>query len=227
MNDLGRDSALPKQASCWNTIGVSGDRSCLRLTTATHCHNCDTFSAAARALLDRAAPEGYLVEASRLIARGPSPAMVDRVSLVVFEVHDQLFAVDARAAIEVTEGRVVHRVPHRSGDVFAGVVNAHGQLELCASLAGLLRLERGKPNKGAARAGSQLLLVKHEGQRWALSVTLAHGVHRLSRAERREVPAGVAQDGTGFIQNLYSWRNRTVAHLDLGCVFAALQKTLR
>lgn len=227
MNELEREAALPEQARCWNTIGVSGDRSCARLTSATHCHNCETFSAAARALLDRAAPEGYLLEASRLIARGPSPAVVDCVSLVIFEVHDQLFAVDARAAVEVTEGRVVHRVPHRSGDVFAGVVNAHGQLELCASLAGLLRLERGRHHKGAARAGSQLLLVEHEGRRWALSMTLAHGVHRLSQAERREVPAGIAQDGTGFVQNLYSWRSRTVAHLDLDCVFTALEKALR
>src|SRR5262245_34195996 len=124
---------------CWNTIGVKGDRSCDKLVGAIHCQNCSVFAAAASTFLDREAPAGYVEEITNLLASSAQSVDARQNSVVVFDVEDQPLAIDTRAVVEVTEARAVHRVGHRSGRVFSGLVNIHGQLELCASLRGLLQ----------------------------------------------------------------------------------------
>src|SRR5256885_11693565 len=46
--------------NCWATIGVQGDASCVELEQHAHCRNCPVYAAAARMLLDRELPSGYV-----------------------------------------------------------------------------------------------------------------------------------------------------------------------
>src|SRR5258705_3293117 len=102
---------------CWNSIGVKGDRSCPKLREVIHCHNCSVFADAARAFLDRAAPSGYVDEVSTSLARADEAKAERAISVVVFEVGDQLFAIDTKAVVEVTSPRTAHPVGHRHGRV--------------------------------------------------------------------------------------------------------------
>ena len=132
---------LPALNDCWNSIGVRGDRSCPLLKENVHCQNCPTFATAAQALLDRPPPEGYVVELTSLLSSSASAAnQQNSLSALVFEIGGQLLAIDTKAVVEVTGPHPVHRVAHRSGRVFSGIVNIHGQLELAASLSGLLQI---------------------------------------------------------------------------------------
>ena len=54
--------------------------------------------------------------------------------------------------VEVTPLRTLHRLPHRSGGVLAGIVNIRGQLQLCASLHALI----GIPGESSADADAAL-----------------------------------------------------------------------
>ncbi|WP_445633698.1 hypothetical protein [Nostoc sp. DSM 114161] len=39
-------TSLPSQIeSCWNVIGIEGDRSCPQLSIHAHCRNCPVYSA--------------------------------------------------------------------------------------------------------------------------------------------------------------------------------------
>lgn len=58
----------PHLDHCWNTIGVSGDRSCAELATVIHCRNCRIYSQNGQELLDRPPPPGYQQEWTRLLA---------------------------------------------------------------------------------------------------------------------------------------------------------------
>ena len=135
------DAVTLPVVDCWNNIGVKGDRSCPKLKDAIHCQNCEVFADAARAFLDRPVPAGYSKEVTASFARAAVSKRSETVSALVFEVGEQLLAIDTRAVVEVTSTRPVHRVGHRSGRIFAGIVNIHGQLELCCSLSGLLQIE--------------------------------------------------------------------------------------
>lgn len=215
--------ALPV-VDCWNTIGVKGDRSCEKLAAAIHCHNCSVFASAARAFLDRAAPPGYLAEVTEGLSRAAPARSSETVSAVVFEVGDQLLAIDTTAVVEVTAPRAPHRVGHRTGRIFSGLVNIHGQLELCCSLHGLLQIEV----SGAARSGqARMLLVEHEGQRFSFEVAAVHGVHRFGAADLFAVPATSQQDAASYVRQLLRFGERRAGHLDLEKTFRALEASLR
>ena len=210
---------------CWNSIGVKGDRSCPKLASVIHCHNCSVFADAARAFLDRPAPAGYVAEVSDSLARSDEAKPQRAVSVVVFSVGDQLFAIDTRAVVEVTSPRVPHRVGHRHGRVFSGIVNIHGQLELCASLNGLLQIN---PVPRADEAGSaRTLLVEHGGLRWSFAVGAVHGVHRFDASQVSQVPATSLHDATSYVKNVLLFGEQRVGELDLDKTFRALEGSLR
>jgi chemotaxis-related protein WspD len=213
---------------CWNQIGVRGDHSCPKLEELVHCHNCPRFAEAARALLDRPPPEGYLEEATLLLAEGATvEKATEEVSVVVFEVEEELLAIDTKTVVEVTEPRQVHRMPHRTGRVFSGVVNVHGQLELCASLQGLLQIAKGATASPGVSRRARMLLVEHGAQRWVFGVDAMHGVQRFALTDLLEAPAATLHNTNAFVKQLLSWDNRHVGLLDVEKTFGALEKTIR
>jgi chemotaxis-related protein WspD len=209
---------------CWNHIGVKGDRSCPKLREAIHCHNCEVFADAARAFLDRPAPAGYVAEVTGSFARTAELKSAQAVSVVLFDVGEQLLAIDTKAVVEVTSPRRPHRVGHRNGRIFSGIVNIHGQLELCCSLGGLLHIEtRG----GAAAASARMLLVEHDGLRWSFDVDAVHGVHRFDAPDVTPVPATSQQDAASYMLNVLRFGERRAGQLDLAKTFRALESSLR
>jgi chemotaxis-related protein WspD len=213
--------ALPV-LDCWNSVGVKGDRSCPKLREAIHCHNCEVFADAARAFLDRPAPAGYLAEVTDTFSRSAEPRVGQSLSAVVFEVGDQLLAIDTKAVVEVTSTRRPHRVGHRNGRIFSGVVNIHGQLELCCSLSGLLHIEGGK-----GQSAGRMLLVEHDGLRWSFEVGAVHGVHRFEPPDVTPVPATSQQDAASYMLRVLRFGERRAGQLDLEKTFRALESSLR
>ena len=216
--------ALPL-VDCWNAIGVKGDRSCPKLRDAIHCHNCAVFADAARAFLDRAAPPGYLSEITETLAQADVERPPRTLSAVVFAVGEQLLAIDTKAVVEVTSPRSAHRVGHRHGRVFSGIVNIHGQLELCASLHGLLQIDA--LEGAAAKKSARMLLVEHAGLRWSFEVTAVHGVHRFEAADISSVPATSQQDAASYMHSVLRLGEQRVGYLDLPKTFQALENSLQ
>jgi chemotaxis-related protein WspD len=208
---------------CWNQIGVKGDRSCPKLKVAIHCHNCEVFADAARAFLDRPAPPDYVSEVGESLARAEGVKPAESLSAVLFEVGDQLLAIDTKAVVEVTSPRRAHRVGHRNGRVFSGLVNIHGQLELCCSLSGLLHVDAG-PGDGP---GARMLLIEHEGLRWSFQVAAVHGVHRFEPADVTPVPATSQHDAASYVKSVLRFGDKRAGQLDLEKTFRALESSLR
>ncbi len=217
--------ALPV-ADCWNVIGVKGDRSCKQLADVQHCHGCPVFARAAQAFLDRPAPDAYVEEMTALLSESALVEVdTEQLSVVLFDIGDQTLALDTGAVVEVTEPRSIHRIGHRTGKVFSGIVNIHGQLELCASLRGLLQIPE-LPGQSSS-AGARMLLVQHTGQRWVFAADAVRGVHRFASRDVSEVPATAKHDGTFYVKSVLSWQDRRVGYLDLEKTFSALERSLR
>ena len=218
---------LPVIADCWSSIGVRGDRSCPKLIENVHCQNCPTFGAAAQTFLDRPPPAGYAAELSLLLTG--NQAVVDRkdsLSALIFEVGGQFLAIATTAVVEVTELHPVHRVAHRSGRVFSGVVNIHGQLELAASLTGLLQIA-GAASAPASAAAPRMILLEHVGQRWVFAVDAVHGVRRFAAQDVTGVPSTTEHDSSAHVKRLLCWEERRIGLLDLDSACSALERTLR
>lgn len=219
------DAVMLPVVDCWNGIGVKGDRSCPKLKDVIHCHNCAVFADAARAFLDRPVPAGYSSEVTASFANAAVSQRVEAISALVFEVGTQLLAIDTKAVVEVTSTRRVHRVGHRSGRIFSGIVNIHGQLELCCSLSGLLHIDT--LTSDSSKPTARMLLVEHQGLRWSFEVSAVLGVQRFESEQISAVPATSQQDGVAFMQHVLSLGERRVGRLDLEKAFRALESSLR
>ena len=157
----------PGDDDCWSHIGVSGDRTCPELSSFIHCRNCPVFATAARAFFDRPAPEGYLAGWSRWLAKSverdegdegggedenEAESHEEKVSVLIFRLGPEWLAFRTQTVAEVTTPRPVHRVPHRTNEVFLGLVNLQGQVQLCVSLHGLLGVTAMSSPGAAGRA---------------------------------------------------------------------------
>ena len=198
---------------CWRTIGVSGDRSCPELAQFIHCRNCPVLAEAARAFFDRPAPEGYLESWRDVLEQPEAEGDSQATSVLVFRVGPEWLALPAAALVEITPPRRLHRLPHLRGTILSGLVNIRGQLQLCASLGGLLGLDH-RADTAAATFAPRLLVVERGGDRWVFSVDEVAGVHRVPREELRAVPSTVSAGATPMTAALFSFHDRTVGLLD-------------
>jgi chemotaxis-related protein WspD len=215
-------------APCWSVIGVMGDQSCPELTTAIHCRNCGVFAAAARAFLHRPAPPGYLAEWSRCLdideacdADG-SDALREGLGVVIFRLGAEWLALPATVVVEVTPLRPVHRIPHCSNAVLAGLVNLRGQLHLCASLHGLLGTE---PRQAAAQGPdrpARMIVIRRESESWVFTADEVLGVPRVPLDLLQSVPATLANPAVSFSQSVLDWQGQSVGLLDVARLFEAL-----
>jgi chemotaxis-related protein WspD len=223
----------PGEGDCWNRIGVSGDQSCPELETFVHCRNCHVFAAAARTFFDRPAPEGYLAgwaqwltgsaeQGTRGKGNGDNENDAqfhgDTVSVLIFRLGVEWLAFRAQTVAEVTIPRPIHRVPHRSNEIFVGLASLQGQIQLCVSLHGLLGVTApGAPTR---------LIVLRDGARaetWAFAADEVLGVQIVSRNELRGVPSTLANPTVGFSQAVFSWNDRSVGLIDEQRVFMTLR----
>jgi chemotaxis-related protein WspD len=151
----------------------------------------------------------------------------DSLSVVVFELARQALAIDTAAVVEVTEPREIHRLAHRTGRVFSGIVNIHGQLELCASLQGLLQIGGEASPQAERSSDARMLLVEHGDQRWVFAVDRVHGVERFAPSDVLGVPSTTRHDAASYLNKVLRWAERGVGYLDLDRTFDALAVTLR
>jgi chemotaxis-related protein WspD len=213
---------------CWNRIGIAGDRSCPELVTHVHCRNCPVYATAARGFFDRPAPEYYLDDWARLLAAPVEPADSEDLSLLIFRLGDEWLALPTLVVAEVTAPRLVHRIPHRSGETLVGMVNLRGQLQLQISMHGLLGVEATERHRAPGVPGRpgetlRLVVIRRDGQTWVFEADEVLGVQRFSRGGLHNVPSTLANPANSFSQAVISWRGKSLGFLDDQRVFAALK----
>lgn len=208
---------------CWNRIGVQGDRSCPELLEVVHCRNCPVFASAARHFFRRAAPPGYLEEWGGFLASPATGGSAHRGGMLVFRLGIEWLAVEITVAVEVTAPRPIHRVPHRTNDVFSGLINLRGQLHPCVSLHGLLRIDPSDPLTNPPIA-PRLVVIRREGDTWAFGADEVAGVRQVGPDDLRPVPSTLVNPAGSYSRAIFPWRDRSVNVLDEPRLFVALRR---
>jgi chemotaxis-related protein WspD len=207
---------------CYRTIGVRGDRSCPKLAEVVHCHSCEVLTSAAQRLLHRSPPEAYVAELTALLAKPlPASRAADR-SLVLFSIGDERLALPTRDVAEVAVApQAPRRVPHRSSAAFAGLLNLHGQLELCFWLEPLL----GAP-RATERARWYALVIAFAGQRWVVLADHVEGVHRTHAQALLPAPPHSARKDSALVAGLIESQGKLWSLLDVERLCAQLAEPL-
>ena len=209
---------------CWNLIGVLGNRSCPEIPKFVHCQNCPVYISAGSELFNREPPREWLEEQTGRLAEQDAVLDNENVTVLIFRLGNEWMAFDVQSILEVADPRVVHRVPHHTGSHLEGIVNIRGELQLCVSLARLLRLSS-DTRASAENIGRQRFIVAEHGpQRWVFPVDEVSGVHHLGVRQRTEVPATLRRSARSLSKDVYDWDGKYVCRLDADRVFADLQR---
>lgn len=144
--------------------------------------------------------------------------VAQKISVLIFRLGPEWWAFRTQIIAEVTTPRPIHRVPHRTNEVFRGLVSLHGQVQICVSLHGLL---------GVAAPITAVRLVvlrdRNWAENWAFVADEVLGVQHLSHDRWRGVPATLTNPAVGFSQGILSWNERSIGLLDEDRVFNALR----
>ena len=209
--------------TCWNRIGIWGDRSCHELVTHLHCRNCGIFCSAAATLLDREPPEGYRAEWTARIAQPRQQKLAGTLSIVIFRIGIEWLALPSKLFLEVTDLRPIRSLPHRrNDDTVRGVVNIRGELLLCISPATLLGFEVQPEGKKQRTVHPRMLVLSHKGNRAVFPVDEVHVGRRYHPDELQPLPSTVGLAAAAYTLGLISWEGINVGVLDSDLLFYTL-----
>jgi chemotaxis-related protein WspD len=235
-------TSLPPQVErCWNVIGIEGDRSCLQLSTYTHCRNCPVYSATGRYLLERTTPELYRHEWTQLLAESrvdknpqmPSYAVptTEVLTVVIFRLQREWLALPAQVFKETTPPSVIHTLPHRHNQILRGLINIRGELLLCVSLSHLLNIESSDRLPIISPVVySRMMVIEKTGNAWVFPVDELYGLYRFHHRELRDTSKNLTQVSQIYTQGLFTWQPansqilQTVSYLDDELLFTTLAR---
>lgn len=222
---------------CWNKIGVSGDRSCPELKICIHCRNCSVYAVVGRSLFEREPPASYLDEWTHLLSQEKAAGEIQQIapigtlSVGIFRLGGEWLALPAQLLKEVTQTCVIHTLPHRSSNIFLGLVNIRGEIQICVSLSELLGLEAQVKatrldNGPNSQVSGRMVVVEKEGNRWVFPVDEIYGIHRIEPKELTNVPSTLAKVTETYTRGVINWQSRSVSFLDDELLFYTLSKKL-
>ena len=176
-------------------------------------------------LLNQIPPPGYLAECTGVVAEPHVEHARATESAFIFRVAAEWLALPTAVVHEVTGVEPVHSLPHRTSAILLGVTNVAGELLVCVSLKGLLRLDPlTLPGADRSRTARQrFLVIAGAGVRVVSPVDEVFGVHRFDPREVTELPATLAKSAVRHTRALLRWNEHSVGLLDEHLVLYTLK----
>ncbi len=203
--------------NCCKTKGVWGQEKprCPELSQVIHCRNCEVFTQAGRNLLERELPEEYLNEWTRVFAAKKEDKLLGTIAVVVFRLEKEWLALPAQLFAEIIQVERAHSIPHRNNKILMGIVNVHGEIQLCVSLTRLLGIETTyDKEKDSRRVYKRMMVVNRDSERWVFLVDEIEGIYRVHPNILQNVPVTVSKSNSAFTKGLFKWQDKYVSLLD-------------
>ncbi|MBD1911104.1 MULTISPECIES: chemotaxis protein CheW [unclassified Leptolyngbya] len=227
---------------CWSEIGIEGDRSCDRLESVGHCINCPVYHEAGRGLLNREIPLDYLQEWTEILAQPPEAQMGTlstavkqdslkigqgtTLSAMVFRLGSERFALPVSILQEITRPVPIHTLPHRSDDLFLGLVNIRGEILPCASLSQFIGVEMPIDPTYSRINLRRMMVIGQQESRWVFPVDEVHRVYRFHPDELQKPPVVIAKAHQSYTRGIIDWQDKKVNYLDADHLLNTLDRRL-
>lgn len=221
-------SAAENEYGCWVRVGSYGRGTCDRLPEGG-CRDCPEFQVKGLGLYDREPPEGYDLEWTRILAGEKPPREEEATSVLVFRVGPEWLALPTARFEEIIARRPVHTVPGLRSRAFLGLVNIHGVLLPCMSLADVLGMappEGQTPDVEPRATAERMAVIAGPGGRFVIPVDEIAGTHRLTPAERAQAPATVSRAPRHFSSGVFAVNGAMAGILEEDALFSALTRSI-
>jgi chemotaxis-related protein WspD len=240
INTIDLDPAIQSESfnDCWNKIGVMGDRTCSELAAVIHCYECPVYAAVGDSLLERRPPANYLEGWSKILEETASSSeIIDSneaiirteaaISIIVFRLGSEKLALPVRMLQEVTHPCAIQPLPHRSNELFLGLVNIRGSILLCASMSTLLNIHPIKEENVAHAMNLQRMIVAGQGEdNWVFPVDEVHGIFRFHLSELQDAPVVITKSEEAYTKGIVFWEGQKVNYLDSDLLFYTLNQKI-
>ena len=211
---------------CWKIKGIYGDGSCPELVRLIHCRRCPVYATAGRQHLDRDLPSAYADERAAVMALPKETARLGMLSVMVFRLCGEKFAIKTIYFQEAAEPSPVHTLPLKVNRIFRGIANINGELLLCLSVADILDLTPEAQDNEPPVVYERMLVVTRERQRFVFPVEQILGVHRVAPEDLGEVPATLSRSARALTRGIFLLNGRPVGLLDEERLFPAMTRSL-
>lgn len=215
---------IKEDSFCWNRIGVwASERSCPKLKDVVHCRNCDEFISGGRSLLDREPDAAYLEEWTELIANEREELSESTDSVIVFRLENERFAFPAVIFREIEEAKDIHKIPHKADEVFLGLTNIKGELQLCFSLKAFLGIDE---TGSSTESKHRFMVVNRGGYSWVFPADEIFGIYKYDINDIQNIPATVSKAGSNYTKSVFKLEGKTIGLLDDELIIYALKRRI-
>jgi len=211
--------------SCWNDIGVKGDLSCPQLKSVIHCYNCQVYLETGRSLFNREVPLEYLEDWTMIVSQSITKEIQATISLMIFRISQEFLALPVSCLQEIVVPAIVHRLPHRSNELFLGLTNIRGETLVCISLAYLLSLNV-DPTLASKELSQRMIVAGNAEFRWVFPVDEVFGVHRFTPEQLNQAPVVITKAMETYTQYVLDWQGQKVNFLDTELMFYTLNRKI-
>jgi chemotaxis-related protein WspD len=123
---------------------------------------------------------------------------------------------------------MVHRLPHYDTNILRGIVNIHGQLRLCFSMAELLGIEEARLEAdGKHRVFPRMMVIRRNERRFAMLVDEVLSSSRYSQEDILPVPTSLSRALVKFVRGILQEGERSIGLLNEEIMFQAMDKSLK
>ena len=215
---------------CWNSIGVwrSGEQRCEKLDEFLHCYNCEVYSNAGRALLNRPSPVGYGDEWTEILAAEKATKKLNLHSAVVFRLGAEWLALPVNIINEITLLRNIYDIPHNKNRNIRGMVNIRGELIICMSLGNLLGVE--KPDEGLFdehHSINRLIMIKENSGQVVFPVSEIDGIAHYDPLKIKNAPDTIRNSKLHFIDGITTVKNKNIGCINHDSLIAKIAANLK
>lgn len=174
-------------------------------------------------LLNRPSPEGYLEQWGEVLSQAKEAEQQDLSSVLIFRLKNEWFGISTKKCKEITESRTIHTVPNRTDNIFLGIVNIRGELQLCTSLHSLLGIEDKEDFEKTlnTRVYKRMALLDVKENIFVFPVDEVFGVHYYSDQEVTETPSNL--DKSKYILGIVPYREIHIAILNADAIYQDLE----
>lgn len=214
---------------CWNKIGVwgNGEEKCPELEKLIHCNNCPVYSESGRKILDRKIEADYINEWADIISEPRQKTDTQQISVLVFRVGDEWFALPNKVVKEITHCSNHHSLPHRKNDVLRGLVNIRGELLLCVSLGYLFELKKAEKDEDRQQhIHERYIVIEDNNDNFVFPVSEVKNILRYNPDNLKPAPSTMQEISQQHIIGLIDYHNHHIGILDSERVFDSLRKNI-
>jgi chemotaxis-related protein WspD len=179
-------------------------------------------------LFDRELPLDYLEEWTHTLAQpsAQTSQVGQTLSVMIFRLGSERFALPVSILQEVTRPVPVHTLPHRTTDLFLGLVNHRGEILPCVSLSQFLQVEMPIDPTYSRLNLRRMMVIGSIDSRWVFPVDEVYRVHRMNSDELQDPPVVVTQASQAYTAGMIDWHDEKVNYLDAGFLLDSLDRRL-